>query len=115
LKNGVGFQASIGLKVKISNKIQGHIEISAYSLSIDRIKYEGINRQRLVSNQPTGDLLPILEKEDFSRIIIKYEKEGLNTFIRSGTADKYVYTYTYPQDQMNINTITAAVVITFSF
>jgi hypothetical protein len=115
LKTSVGYQASLGVQVKISDKLRGYFELSGYRLSLNRAKYEEINKSR---SDAVGPIFIVIRPElhpDQSRNIIIYKSEGSANVDEQGGVNHRVSTYTLPQDPININAITAGVGIFFRF
>jgi hypothetical protein len=115
LKNGIGYQVTIGLRVKISDKVRGFVEISGYGLSLDRVKYEELSKHKSDLIETGDPFFPYEAVEDNSRNIIEYKRNGSIKSGRQGPAGSYVYTYVYPQDPIKVNAIIAGIGIVFRF
>ena len=109
LKTGIGYQAALGIQVRISDYLKGFCELTYYRLSLSRIQYEEIYRTKRVvitrgfQEDLTGGTT------DRSRNIILYRNEGSNFIERQGSDMNYVYTYTKPQSQINISAVIAGI------
>lgn len=114
LKNGLGFQAAIGVQAMLTDNIQAFAELSGYSLSFKRVKYEETERYRKDVQYISGSD-PLLMGEDNSRNIIYYKDQGSNQVDTTGTVENYLFQRTHTRDDINVNAITVNVGINFRF
>jgi hypothetical protein len=112
LKTGVGYQAALGVQIKITDNLRGFGEISGYCLALNRIRFEETEKTRKV----TSPQVVSPEPPDNSRNIVIYKEEGSTIAgAPQGPVNNKVTTWTRPQEPINMNAITAGIGIFYRF
>ena len=109
LKVGFGYQATLGLKARIIERLQLFFEVAGQSLYLNKIKYEETNGYVEYGYMDSNTLFQVTYQKD-SRNIIHY-KEG----VYDDPPQNGVNTYTFSQDPLKINTIGVVLGLTFKF
>ena len=109
MKTGIGYQASLGLNIDISDRAQLIFEVIGQSLSLNKIVYE--EKNSLVEKGTVINNIKDIDSKDETRNIIKYQPDGYKELISAGE----VNTYVFPQDPVKINTVGIVLGLTFKF
>jgi hypothetical protein len=114
LKPSVGYQFAIGAQFVISDRLRASFEIVAYSISLERDKYEDIGRLNIEVERKKNEIQqPTVF--DHSRYVYEYISSGATGTNTKGVPFNYVTTVKYAQDPVIMNAITAGLGIAYRF